>query len=35
MHLFRTDEGSPGGVLHIWEHVWEKGPIGNFPRHEI
>ena len=19
----------------IWERIWEKGPIGNFSRHEI
>ena len=21
--------------MHIWERIWEKGPIGNFLRHEI
>ena len=35
--------GNPGEILHIgwkivdniWERIWEKGPIGNFSRHEI
>ena len=22
------------GRRHIWERIWEKGPIGNFSRHE-
>ena len=21
--------------FHIWERIWEKGPIGNFSRHKI
>ena len=21
--------------IHIWERIWEKGPISNFSRHEI
>ena len=30
----KINTNKSSGIQHIWERIWEKGPIGNFLRHE-